>query len=451
VSARSRQVAGRLSLAWLGGLAEGRFGLVGRARLNAALARRTRVAFQDLGPAFIKLGQMISVRPDLVPAEWVFEMERLQDSVPAVPAEAIRRVIVGEFGAQPEDLFAEWDDVPIASASIAQVHRARLREACRPVVGKTLPAGSVVAVKVVKPGAEASILADIDAARSGVKRLSRIRSVRRFNLPGLLDEFASTLCSECELRNEARVADRLAFDLRDDPLVIIPRVVWPFSTRRVMTTEFVEGWRLSEITAAEREGIDGYGLALHGAEVFMRQVLQLGRFHADLHPANTFVTPDGRICYLDFGIVGRTEPSQRTAIAQVLAATVYGDADRAIRYSAELGLVVPNSARQRVVGRIDELMQRTLKTPPRDIRSFAIGFLGVMNDERVEVPVGYGLLIKALVTVEGVARKIYPDIDIVDAAKPYATKLVASQLARPEVLAERLPNAVRAAMRELVG
>ena len=218
-----------------------------------------------------------------------------------------------------------------------------------------------------------------------------------------------------------------------------------------MTTEFVEGWRLSDITAAEREGIDGYGLALHGAEVFMRQVLVLGRFHADLHPANTFVTPDGRICYLDFGIVGRTEPSQRTAIAQVLAATVYGDAERALKYSAELGLVVPDAARAKVVDRIDELMQRTLATPPRDIRSFAIGFLGIMNDERVEVPVGYGLLIKALVTVEGVARRIYPDIDIVEAAKPYATRLVAAQLARPEVLADRLPRAVRAAMRELVG
>ncbi len=451
MSARSRQVAGRLTRAWAGGLVEGRFGLAGRARLNAALARRLRVAFQDLGPAFIKLGQMISVRADLVPAEWVFEMERLQDNVPPVPAAAIRSVIEKEFGVGPDELFAEWDDDPIASASIAQVHRARLKNAYRPVVGDTLPAGSLVAVKVVKPNAETSILADIAAARAGVRRLSRWKRLRRFNLPGLLDEFAATLRSECDMRNEAGVSDRLAFDLRDDDLVIIPRVVWPFTTRGVLTTEFVEGWRLSEITEAERRGIDGYRLALYGAEVFMRQVLVLGRYHADLHPANTFVTPGGRICYLDFGIVGRTEPSQRTAIAQILAATVYGDADRAIRYSAQLGLVVPDSAREKVIGRIDELMGRTLRTPPRDIRSFAIGFLGIMNDERVEVPVGYGLLIKALVTVEGVARRIYPGIDIVEAAKPYATKLVASQLAQPQVLAERLPNAVRAALRELVG
>ena len=178
------------------------------------------------------------------------------------------------------------------------------------MVGESLPAGALVAREGREAGRRGPRSSPTSRPHaSGVARLSRIGRLRRFNLPGLLDEFASTLCSECELRNEARVADRLAFDLRDDPLVIIPRVVWPFSTRRVMTTEFVEGWRLSEITAAEREGIDGYGLALHGAEVFMRQVLVLGRFHADLHPANTFVTPDNRICYLDFGIVGRTEPA----------------------------------------------------------------------------------------------------------------------------------------------
>ena len=163
----------------------------------------------------------------------------------------------------------------------------------------------------------------------------------RYNLAGLLDEFAATLCSECDLRNEARVADRFAFDFRDDPLMVVPRVVWPRTSRRVLTTEFIEGWRLSELGKASERGVDGRILAEHGATVFLRQVLELGRFHADLHPANLFVTPDSRICYLDFGITGTTTPEQRIAIAQVLAATVYGDADRALKYSAELGLIVP--------------------------------------------------------------------------------------------------------------
>ena len=267
----------------------------------------------------------------------------------------------------------------------------------------------------------------------------------------LLDEFAVSLASECDLRNEARVADRFAFDFRRDRLVVVPRVVWPLTSRRVVTMEFVDGWRLSDLDDAARAGIDGRTLAVHGADVFMRGVLVLGRYHADLHPANVFVTPDGRICYLDFGIVGTTAPAQREAIAQVLAATVYGDADRALRYSAKLGLVVPAEKTAAVRERVGALMRATLGTAPRDVRGFAVGFLGIMNDAGVEIPVGYGLLVKALVTVEGVARAIYADIDITEAAKPFATRLIAQQMLSPARVYERMPAALRAALRELAG
>lgn len=420
-------------------------------RRRQVFARELRETFQRLGPAFIKIGQVISVRPDVFDPELIFEMEKLQDSVASLPAAQVRAVIEAEFGKPADALFAEFDDEPLASASIAQVHRAVLREAYRPVVGATLPAGTALAVKVVRPGVEASIRTDIEAARPVVARLSRIRAVGRFGLSGILDEFAASLHSECDLRIEARIADRFAFDFCDDPLMVVPRVVWPLTSRRVMTAEFIEGWRLSELDAAARAGIDGRALAVHGAEVFLRQVLELGRFHADLHPANIFVTPQGRICYLDFGIVGRTEPAQRIAIAQVLAATVYGDADRALRYSAELGLVVLPERETRVREGIAALMRRTLAEPPRDVRSFAMGFLRLMADEGIGVPVGYGLLVKALVTVEGVARALYPDIDIMEAAKPYATRVIAREMVRPARLAERAPEAIRAALRVLAG
>lgn len=415
---------------------------------EAAFARELRLAFEHLGPAFIKIGQFISVRPDLFGPDLVFEMERLCDSVPAVPVSEIRAVIEREIG-NPDRIFASFDDTPVASASIAQVHVATLAQDYRPVVGAILKAGTRVAVKVVRPGVEAAVAADLAAARPLVDRLARWPRLRRYGLTQLLDEFSRSLRSECDLRNEAAVADRFAFDFRDDPLLMVPRIVWPRTSRRVLTMEFVEGWRLSEVTAAERQGIDGRGLALHGAELFMRQVLVLGRFHADLHPSNIFITTDGRIAYLDFGIVGATEKDNRLAIAQVLAATVYGDADRALRYSAELGLVVPSDRESSVRRKVAELMADTLSEAPRDIRGFAIGFLRIMDGERVNVPVGYGLLVKALVTVEGVARALYPDIDIAEAARPFATKLIAKQMLDPARLSQRLPDAVRAAMSEL--
>jgi ubiquinone biosynthesis protein len=441
---RAGHVAFVLAAAWLRGAWRARLGFAAPARRRAAFASEARIACERLGPAAIKVGQLISVRPDVFPPEWIVEMEALRDRVPATPAAEIRAIVAGEFGLGPEELFAEWDDVPVASASIAQVHRAVLASAYRPVIGAVLPTGTGVAVKVVRPGVEDAIARDARLAQRMAARLGWLPVVRRYRVRELLAEFSATLSSECDLRNEALVADRLGFDLRDDALVVIPRVVWPLTSRRVLTTEFVTGWQLDSLDDARRAGIDGERLARHGAEVFMRQVLEIGRYHADLHPANMLVTQDGRICYLDFGIVGRTTPAQRAAIAQVLAATVYADADRALRYSRELGLEIPREREARVRVRVDALMRATLAGVPRDVRGFALGFLGILAEERVEVPVGYGLLVKALVTVEGVARALYPQIDIVDTAGPFATRLVLANALATGALAEEMPRLVSA-------
>ncbi|MBN1193345.1 MAG: AarF/ABC1/UbiB kinase family protein, partial [Coriobacteriia bacterium] len=329
--------------------------------------------------------------------------------------------------------------------------RATLAEAYRPVWGEELPAGSDVVVKVVRPGAAESIRGDIVVARRLAERIVRTRFARRFDPVALLDEYTETVERELDLRKEGRYADRFLFDFRDDPRVTAPRIVWSRSTARVLTMEFIEGWRLTDLETARAAGVDCKGLAIHGATAFMRQVFVYGRYHADLHPANVFVTPDNRIAYLDFGIVGYLTPQERMNITQVMAALVYRDPDRALRYSAELGVNVPPEDIAPVRKGLGELLDGTTRPDgTRDFAHFGLGFLKLLGEHDIKIPSGYGLLIKSLATVEGVARALYPEIDIVATAQPFTTRILGRAMGDPARLYERVPLAIRAALRELV-
>ncbi|MRS11661.1 MAG: AarF/ABC1/UbiB kinase family protein [Actinobacteria bacterium] len=451
MSSRSAEIVGVTLLGLVAELPRARFGLAPAHVRRAAWARGLRLSFERLGPAFVKLGQLISVRPDEFSDELVAEMQSMQDAVPALPAEVIRAVIAAEFAAAPEELFATFDDTPLASASIAQVHRATLAKPYRPVWGDALPAGADVVVKVVRPGAAESIRGDIAVARKLVTRLARTGFGRRFDPVALLDEFATTVERELDLRKEGQYADRFLFDFRDDPRVVAPRIVWPRTTSRVLTMEFMAGWRLSDLETARTAGVDCRALAVHGATAFMRQVFVYGRYHADLHPANIFVTPDNTIAYLDFGIVGFLTPEERMNITQVMAALVYRDPDRALKYSAELGVHVPQERIPAVRAGLGELLDGTTRPDgTRDFAHFGLGFLKLLGEYDVKIPSGYGLLIKSLATVEGVARALYPDIDIVATAQPFTTRILGRAMGDPARLYERMPLAIRAALRELV-
>jgi ubiquinone biosynthesis protein len=432
------------------GFVRSRFGLASPRARRAAFAVEWRRAFEKLGGAFIKLGQMISVRPDEFGDELAGEMECLCDRVAAVPFSRIRPVIEQSLGAPLSSLYASIDETPLATASVAQVHAAVLASAYRPVWGEELPAGADVVVKVIRPGAADALRSDLAEARR-LAGSALVRSlVRDVDLNATLDEFACSLERELDLRVEGRVADRFAFDFRPDPRIVVPRIVWTHAAPHVLTMERMYGWRLSELSEAELAGVDAHGLAVHGATAFMRQVMLYGRYHADLHPSNLFVTPDSRIAYLDFGIMGRLTDAERGDIAQVLAGFVYRDADRALRYSANLGVVVPPGKVAAVRRELGELLDRTMGGGSTDFRHFGYGFLGLLRRNGIAIPAGYGLLVKSLATVEGVARRLYPDIDIMEVARPFVTRMIGESMGRPELFQQRIPKVWRAAMRELL-
>lgn len=450
MSARSSEIARVLLAAGARGFVRSRFGLVSGAARRRAFAIEWHRAFEELGGAFIKLGQMISVRPDEFGDELAAEMERLCDRVAPVPFAQLAPVIEASLGAPVGSLYASIDETPLATASVAQVHAAVLAAPYRPVWGEELPAGAEVVVKVIRPGAAEALRTDVvEARRLAASALARWL-VRGIDLGSLLDEFAASLERELDLRVEGRVADRFAFDFRPDPKIVVPRIVWTHSAPRVLTMERMYGWRLSELSEAELAGVDAHGLAVHGATAFMRQVMLYGRYHADLHPSNLFVTPDSRIAYLDFGIVGHLTDAERGDIAQVLAGFVYRDADRALRYSANLGVVVPPDKVETVRRELGVLLDETMAGGSTDFRHFGFGFLGLLRRNDIAIPGGYGLLVKSLATVEGVARRLYPDIDIMEVARPFVTRMIGESIGRPELLLERLPRVWRAAMREML-
>jgi len=436
---------------WWSGVFKARFGFVSVTERREIFAREMRYSFEQLGPAFIKLGQLISIRPDMFPPQYVFEMEDLRDSVTPTPFEDMKAIIESDFGRPIDDLFDNFDPEPVGSASIAQVYKARLKFDYSPVVGDDMPAGTELALKVIRPGSLEKIKADIAIITPIVNFVHKLKPLRRFNTPQLLKEFAESITSECDLRIEGRTSDKFAFDFRSDPYVMTPTIVWPLTSRNVLTMQFVHGWHLDQSDEATAAGVDARFLAIYGADVFMQQVMVLGRFHADMHQSNLLLTPDGKICYIDFGIMGEVKEEHKEAIAQILAATVYADAKRAILYSADIGLVVGDDERDEVIGKVSALMKRTFSKTPRDVRGFAIGFLSILNEQKVVVPRGFGLLVKALVVVEGCAQTVYDDIDIVEAAEKFTTELVLKHMMRPARLYKKIPLAIDAAIAELIG
>ena len=259
-------------------------------------AERFRLALSELGATFIKLGQALSTRPDLMPPEYIAELVKLQDDAPPVPLEPVRQLICEELGQTPEELFAEFDPQPIASASIGQAHAATLKN------------GRKVIVKVQRPGVIEQIEQDLEIL-SGMADWAAAHSAlgREYDLPALVDEFAYTLRNELDYHREGHNADRFRRNFRGDSGLYVPRVYWELTTSRVITIERVSGIKISDIAGLDVSMIDRHRVAENSIRLLLRQVFEFGFFHADPHAGNCFVRPDGSVAMIDFGMVGRLD------------------------------------------------------------------------------------------------------------------------------------------------
>jgi ubiquinone biosynthesis protein len=386
---------------------------------DTPVAVQARMALEDLGPTFVKLGQMLSTRPDLVPPEFVEEFKKLRDEVPPFPFPEVRRIVEEEVGGPIEEAFVAVDPVPLAAASIAQVHRARLAD------------GSRVVLKVQRPGVDRTVSHDLATLYLLVGLVERyVPESRPFHLRTIVDEFARVIRRELDFFLEASNTERFRQNFEGFDGVVVPRVRWEFTTKRLLALEAIEGIAPDDPEALRARGIDPAALARVAARAFLKQVFQDGLFHGDLHGGNLLVTPEGSIALLDFGAVGYLSEDAQEGLGQLFVALVGRDYASLAEGYLSMGTTdeaVDVRAFQRD---LRELIEPYHGRPLKDLR---IGEIlreasQIALHHHVRVPPDMVLLARSTLAVEGLARQLDPDFLILEEAAPYARKLLLGRL-----------------------
>jgi ubiquinone biosynthesis protein len=388
-------------------------------------AARVRRALEELGPTFVKLGQILATRADLFPPEWIAEFGKLQDAAPAVPFEAIRAQLAEDLGDLPENIFTELDTTPLAAASLAQVHRAKLAD------------GTPVALKVRRPGIRPVIEADLRLlARLAEIVEAEAPDLRRYRPREVVRQFAHSLRRELDFSAEGRNAERIAASFVDQPEIVVPRIHWQWSGERLNVQDFIEGVPGRAVTALP-QGYDRRLLARRGARAVLRMVLEDGFFHADPHQGNVFYLPDNRLAFIDFGMVGRLPEARRYEVAELLHGLV--DRDGGLVTQVLLGWSDAAEADSvSLRADIDRFVDEYHGVPLRQLDFGAMlgDVVGILREHGLALPPDLALMIKAFITLEGLGRQLDPDFDIAGEAAPYLREVILAHHA-PDAIARR--------------
>jgi len=392
-------------------------------------AERTRMAFEELGPTFVKLGQVLATRPDLVPEEFVEEFKKLHDNVASLPFSSIKALIEDEFGESLDQIFATFEVAPLGAASIAQVH------------GATLHDGSEVVVKVQRPGIVDVIADDLNILYYVAELLQKyVPEVRVFNPVGIVDEFFKSLELETNFIVEANNIRRFKDNFKSDPSVIIPEVYMDYCSRRILVLEALKGVPLSQKASLEQEGIDRQEVMRIGIRCYFKQVFKFGLFHGDLHAGNIFIMPDSKIGLVDFGIVGRLNRRVQDAIASLFVALYSEDYERLAYEYVELAPYEGHVNVDQFAKDLQDLLAPHfgLSMKNVDLGRLLMDSTAVAARHRLVLPSELMLFFKSIVTVEGMAHMIVQDFNLLDYALEFAEEIVRTKYAPERVRDEIL-------------
>jgi ubiquinone biosynthesis protein len=386
------------------------------AEMPSDRGRRLREMLDELGPTFVKFGQLLSTRPDIVPPDIVVELQKLQDDVRPIPFEDVRRVIHEELGLTIEQAFLEFDEQPTAAASIGQVHHA------------LLPNGERVAVKVQRPNAPRQIDSDISLLFQAARLAKeRVRALDFIDAEQVVDEFARSIRSELDYRAEARNAEIFRRNFAGEPDVIIPRVYWTYSRRRVLVLELLEGTQLADLDVAALSQAERRDLAYRIAQTWMTMIFRHGFFHGDPHPANVFVLDGGAaIGLVDFGQVGKLTDDDMSRLTGLFIDAANERVDALPRRLAELGVRYPREREEEFTDELRDVYYRyygvsLAEIDPLQVIREAFDVIYRMN---LRLPTRFVLLDKAIATLASVGIELYPDFNVFEIAKPYARNLM---------------------------
>ena len=378
-------------------------------------AKRFRLMLEELGPTFIKFGQLLSTRSDLLPADVVEELIYLQDRVTPTDWKFMKWRFEHE-GMDISRVFSDFDTTPIASASLAQVYAATLKST-----------GEKVAVKVLRPQIEEMISADLSILErfAGIL-IQHFEEARRWEPEGIIREFRRSIYKELDMRHEGRNADIFRNNFAQDATVYVPRIYWNLSSRAILVMEYIDGKRLSEffdpaIPLALRKKI-----AHNGAEAVLKQIFTYGFFQADPHPGNGFVMDDGVICWLDFGMFARVDQDSLILIAQGLYATINKDADRLVKATREIGMITSDSDVDQLKLALIDLVDQYHGLPLRDIvlGKLLAEVVQIIRLNKLRLRSDLMMLVKSISTIESVGRRLDPDFDIIEHARPFVKQVL---------------------------
>ncbi|MGB2924023.1 MAG: AarF/ABC1/UbiB kinase family protein [Limnothrix sp.] len=365
-----------------------------------------------LGPTYIKIGQALSTRPDLVPPVYLSELTELQDQLPTFPNEIAFQFIEEELGRHPSEVYAEISPQPIAAASLGQVYQARLKT------------GERVAVKVQRPDLEQRITLDVFIMRAIAGWLQKNVKQVRSDLVGITDEFASRIFEEMNYSQEGRNAELFAELYGEMEEIYVPKIYWDYTGKRVITMEWLDGIKLTNIKEIEALGIDATHLVEVGVECSLRQLLEYGFFHADPHPGNLLALKDGRLAYLDFGMMSTIKPYQRYGLIEAVVHLVNRDFESLAKDYIKLDFLTPDTDLTPIIPALSTVFNNALGASVAELnfKSITDQMSGIMYEFPFQVPAYYALIIRSMVTLEGIAIGVNPEFKVLSKAYPYIAK-----------------------------